>query len=64
MQAPLRKKIILKTLTISYMPLLPQLHPDTFMCHLQCTPKIKAQPVKIFTYFFMKYFTQRLNRHK
>lgn len=64
MQAPLRKKIILKTLTISYMPLLPQLHPDTFMCHLQCTPKIKAQPVKIFTYFLMKYFTQRLNRHK
>lgn len=30
------------------MPLLPQHHPDTFNRHLQCTPKIKAQPVKIF----------------
>lgn len=54
----------LKILIISYMPLLPQHHPDTFMCHLQCTPKMKAQPVKIFTSFLMKYFPQRLNRHK
>lgn len=46
------------------MALLPQCHPDTFKCHLQCGPKIKAQPVKIFTYFLIKYFPQRLNRHK
>lgn len=46
------------------LPLLPQLHPNTFMCHLQCALKIKVQPVKIFTYFLMKYFLQRLNRHK
>lgn len=45
-------------------PLLPQLHPNTLMCHLQCALKINAQPVKIFTYFLMKYFLQRLNRLK